>query len=107
MLARTQMVNPALDWLAGMDAPEFKRWFKGSPVERTRRKRLLRNVAIAMGNSGEQHFAPQLEAWTSAEDPVLAEAAEWATNRIRCLQAERNQAATGEDTEDREDRAAS
>jgi epoxyqueuosine reductase len=82
MLARTQMVNPALEWLAGMDAAEFKRWFKGSPVERTRRKRLLRNVAIAMGNSGEQRFVAQLETWTSADDPVLAEAAEWATNRI-------------------------
>src|SRR5437868_5310273 len=82
MLARTQMVNPALDWLAGMDAAEFKRWFKGSPVERTRRKRLLRNVAVAMGNSGEQRFAAQLEAWALAEDPVLAEAAEWAIKRI-------------------------
>jgi len=82
MLARPQMVNPALEWLAGMDAAEFKRWFKGSPVERTRRKRLLRNVAIAMGNSGEQRFAAHLEAWTSAEDPVLAEAAEWALKRM-------------------------
>jgi epoxyqueuosine reductase len=82
MLARPQMVNPALEWLAGMDAAEFKRWFKGSPVERTRRKRLLRNVAIAMGNSGEQRFAAQLQAWASAEDPVLAEAAKWATKRI-------------------------
>jgi epoxyqueuosine reductase len=82
MLARSQMVNPALDWLAGMDAAEFKRWFKGSPVERTRRKRLLRNVAIAMGNSGERRFAAQLEAWTAADDPVLAEAAEWALKRI-------------------------
>jgi epoxyqueuosine reductase len=107
MLARSQMVNPALDWLAGMDAAEFKRWFKGSPVERTRRKRLLRNVAIAMGNSGEQRFAAQLEAWASAEDPVLAEAAKWATNRMRCLEAERNQVATGEDPEHREDRSAS
>jgi epoxyqueuosine reductase len=82
MLARAQLVNPALEWLAGMDAAEFKRWFKGSPVERTRRKRLLRNVAIAMGNSGEQRFVAQLEAWTSAEDPVLAEAAKWALKRI-------------------------
>jgi len=78
MLARPQMVNPALEWLAGMDAAEFKRWFKGSPVERTRRKRLLRNVAIAMGNSGDQRFATQLEAWALAEDLVLAEAAQWA-----------------------------
>jgi epoxyqueuosine reductase len=97
MLARTQMVNPALDWLAAMDAAEFKRWFKGSPVERTRRKRLLRNVAIAMGNSGERRFAAQLEAWASAEDPVLAEAAEWATNRMRRLEAQHNQPETGED----------
>jgi epoxyqueuosine reductase len=82
MLARSQMVNPALDWLAAMDAAEFKRWFKGSPVERTRRKRLLRNVAIAMGNSGEERFAAQLKAWAAADDPVLAEAAEWALKRI-------------------------
>jgi epoxyqueuosine reductase len=87
MLARTQMVNPALDWLAGMDQSEFKRWFKGSPVERTRRKRLQRNVAIAMGNSGESRFTAQLEAWASAEDPVLAEAAEWAIQRARSLEA--------------------
>jgi epoxyqueuosine reductase len=86
-----------------MDAAEFKRWFKGSPVERTRRKRLLRNVAIAMGNSSEQRFAAQLESWAATDDPVLAEAAKWATNRLRRLEAERNQSASGED----EERAAS
>jgi epoxyqueuosine reductase len=91
MLARPQMVNPALEWLAGMDAPEFKRWFAGSPVERTRRKRLQRNVAIAMGNSGERRFAPQLEAWAAADDPVLAEAAAWALQRIHSAEPEQNQ----------------
>jgi epoxyqueuosine reductase len=103
MLARAQMVNPALDWLAGMDAAEFKRWFKGSPVERTRRKRLLRNVAIAMGNSGDPRFAAQLEAWAAADDPVLAEAAEWATNRMGRLEIQRDQPAIGEE-EDKESR---
>jgi epoxyqueuosine reductase len=83
MVARRELVNPALEWLAGMDAAEFKRWFKGSPVERTRRKRLLRNVAIAMGNSGEERFLAQLEAWKAGEDEVLAEAAGWAVERIR------------------------
>jgi epoxyqueuosine reductase len=101
MLPRRQMINPALDWLAGMDAAEFKRWFKGSPVERTRRKRLQRNVAIAMGNSGEQRFVAQLDAWAAADDPVLAEAALWAIQRIRSVEAkssetERNQAEIGE-----------
>jgi epoxyqueuosine reductase len=83
MVARTQLINPALDWLASMDAAEFKRWFKGSPIERTRRKRMLRNVAIAMGNSGEPNFLPQLETWAAEPDPVLADAATWAIQKIR------------------------
>ena len=92
MLTRQEMVNPALEWLAGMDAAEFRRWFKGSPVERTRRKRLHRNVAIAMGNSGEVRFVPQLEAWSLGEDEVLAESALWALDRIRGLVEEREAA---------------
>ena len=82
MLTRREMVNPELGWLAAMDAPAFRRWFKGSPVERTRKKRLHRNVAIAMGNSGEERFVPQLEAWGAGEDEVLAESARWALGRI-------------------------
>jgi epoxyqueuosine reductase len=82
MLTRTEMVNPALEWLAEMDASEFGRWFKGSPVERTRKKRLHRNVAIAMGNSGETRFVPQLETWSAGDDQVLAESARWALRRI-------------------------
>ena len=80
--ARAELINPALEWLAGMDAAEFKRRFKGSPVERTRRKRLLRNVAIAMGNSGERRFLSQLRTWLVEEDEVLAETAAWAVRRI-------------------------
>ena len=82
MQPRPEMVNPALDWLAAMDAPRFKRLFKGSPLERTGRKRLLRNVAIAMGNSGEARFLPQLETWAAGDDPVLADAAQWARQLI-------------------------
>jgi epoxyqueuosine reductase len=82
MQTRNELVNPALEWLAEMDAAAFNRQFKGSPVERTRRKRLHRNVAIAMGNSGEKSFLPQLERWASGEDAVLAESALWAIGRI-------------------------
>jgi len=82
MRARSELVNPALEWLAAMDGKEFKRRFKGSPLERTGRKRLLRNVAIAMGNSGARRFLPQLEAWHAGEDAALAETAEWARARI-------------------------
>lgn len=79
---REALVNPSLDWLASMDGPAFNRWFRGSPLERTRRKRVLRNVAIAMGNSGDAHFIPQLQEWAAVEDAVLAEAARWAVAQL-------------------------
>lgn len=83
MQTRKELVNPALEWLAEMDSAAFKRWFKGSPLERTRKKRLHRNVAIAMGNSGDQKYLPVLAAWQEGEDEVLAESARWAVGRIR------------------------
>ncbi len=81
--ARRELINPALAWLAGLDGPAFNRIFRGSPLERTRRKRILRNVAIAMGNSGDPEFLPQLDAWAASDDAVLAEAAAWAARRLR------------------------
>ena len=90
MRTRSEMVNLALDWLAAMDAAAFRRWFRGSPVERTRRKRLHRNVAIAMGNSGDSRYLPQLEEWQHGEDEVLAESARWAAGRIRAASISRS-----------------
>lgn len=82
METRQELVNPPLAMLASMDNGSFKRWFKGSPLERTGRKRLQRNVAIAMGNSGEQEFRPQLAVWAEDDDAVLAEAARWALEKL-------------------------
>ena len=81
--ARAELVNPALEWLASLDGAEFNRVFRGSPLERTRRKRVLRNVAIAMGNSGCADFLGQLDVWAGGEDVVLAEVAGWAAARLR------------------------
>ena len=88
MEPRPELVNPALDWLASLDASGFRRAFAGSPLERTRRKRLHRNVAIAMGNSGDRSYLPQLEAWSAGDDEVLAESARWAISQIRNLSPE-------------------
>ena len=83
MQPRSELINPALDWFASMDAQDFKRHFKGSPLERTGRKRLLRNVAIAMGNSRDRRFLPQLDMWAEqTTDEVLRESAEWARAEI-------------------------
>jgi epoxyqueuosine reductase len=99
---RTELVNPLLEWLASMDSAEFKRQFKGSPLERTGRKRLLRNVAIAMGNSGRPKFLARLDAWVEEEGEGVAHAglraaADAARRRIRSATeapAERNASAS-------------
>jgi len=79
---RPELINPPLEWLASMDGPTFNRTFRDSPLERTGRRRLHRNVAIAMGNSGEPAYAPKLREWSQGEDPVLADAARWALDRL-------------------------
>jgi epoxyqueuosine reductase len=82
---RPELINPTLSWLASLTPEEFNRQFRGSPIKRTKRSGLLRNVAIAMGNSGNQDYLPHLEAWAEAEmdDPILAEAAHWAIERLK------------------------
>jgi epoxyqueuosine reductase len=79
---RPQLVNPSLDWLQTLDAQAFNRLFRGSPVKRANHAGFRRNLAIAMGNSGEKRFLPRLEDWAKAEDPVLAETARWAHHRL-------------------------
>ena len=82
MLPRSELINPDLEQLAAMSSAEFRVWFRGSPVERTGRKRLQRNVAIAMGNSGQKRFHARLVLWANGDDPVLAEASQWALGRL-------------------------
>ena len=77
-----ELVNPALDWLAQLDEAEFERRFNGSPVRRAGFLGLRRNVAIAMGNSGQERFAPWLEKWTAAADEGLRTAARWALKKL-------------------------
>lgn len=82
MPPRQQLINPDLEWMAALDGPSFNKLFRGSPMERTGRKRMQRNVAIAMGNSGQQEFIPRLQEWERSEDPVLAEAAAWSLRKL-------------------------
>jgi epoxyqueuosine reductase len=76
------LVNPALEWLAEMSAQEFHEKFRGSPIRRAKRSGLRRNAAIAMGNSGNEKFLPALNQLATDEDPVVAESARWAVERL-------------------------
>jgi epoxyqueuosine reductase len=83
LAVRRELVNPALAWLAELDADSFRSLFRHSPVQRTKLNGLLRNVAIAMGNSGLATYVPKLREWAASPEPVLAEAAQWALARCR------------------------
>jgi len=80
--ARPGLVNPELDWLAQLSIDQFREVFRGTAVKRAKHSGLLRNVAIAMGNSGEERFSPILEQLTRSNDPTVKEAAEWALRAI-------------------------
>jgi epoxyqueuosine reductase len=79
---RPELVNPALEWLAAMDEAEFARTFNGSPVRRAGFAGLRRNVAVAMGNSGQVRFMPRLREWAEAADEGLRAAARWALEKL-------------------------
>jgi epoxyqueuosine reductase len=81
--ARPELVNPALEWLAGLEEAEFERSFNGSPVRRAGYQGLRRNVAIAMGNSGLGRFAARLQEWAEEGDEGLRNAALWALEKLR------------------------
>ena len=73
---------PDLAGLADLDDEAFRERFRRSPVKRTKRRGLLRNVAVALGNSGDPAHLPILIGLARDEDPVVREHAEWARARL-------------------------
>lgn len=81
--ARPDLATPDLsEWLA-LDEPAFKRRFTGTPLVRAKRRGLLRNVCVAMGNTGDLRALPALLRAASDPEPLVAEHARWAIERIR------------------------
>ena len=79
---RTDLVNPSLGWLGSLDEQSFEREFNGSPVRRAGYNGLRRNLAIAMGNSGQPGYMRWLESWAVAADEGLRSAARWALVKL-------------------------
>jgi epoxyqueuosine reductase len=82
LAARADLEAPALTALSRLDDAGFRTLFAGSPVKRIGRDRFLRNVAIAIGNSADPTLLPEVRRLSGAPDPVLAEAARWAVQRL-------------------------
>jgi epoxyqueuosine reductase len=68
--------------LMELSQDEFSRRFKGSPVKRAKRRGLLRNVAVALGNWGSPEAVPALTAALSDAEPLVRAHAAWALGRI-------------------------
>ena len=76
-------VHPSLAELAQLTPQAFKAWFRHTPLERTKRRGVLRNVCVAMGNSGNTAFIPLLETLADDEEALIREHAAWALTRLR------------------------
>jgi epoxyqueuosine reductase len=60
----------------------FNQHFKGTPVKRAKRLGYVRNVAVALGNSGDMHHLPVLQTVLNDEEPIVRDHAQWAIDKI-------------------------
>jgi epoxyqueuosine reductase len=83
--ARDDLRSPALRDLAALDDAGFRALFAGSPVKRTGRCRFVRNVLIAIGNSGDAGLADCAAAALDDDSPLVRGAAVWALAQLSPL----------------------
>ena len=68
---------PPLARMAALSEPEFRELFRDTPVSRAKYRGFLRNVAVAMGNSGLEKFREPLSKLAASDDPLIFEHARW------------------------------
>jgi epoxyqueuosine reductase len=83
LVARKDLTGPLLAELSALDDKRFRALFSGSPIKRIGRNRFIRNVLIAIGNSADPTLLPSAEALCHDPDPIVAEAAGWASSQLR------------------------
>lgn len=84
-LPRAELAAPRLVDLLALDDAAFREMFAGSPIKRIGRNRMIRNCLIAAGNSGDAALADAVRRHLDDPDPVIAEAAAWASAQIGFL----------------------
>ena len=82
-VGRAELAAPSLADLLALDDADFREVFSGSPIKRIGRNRMVRNAAIAAGNSGDVRLVERLRLLTQDADPVVAEAASWAIGQLK------------------------
>ena len=81
--ARPDLAAPDLIELLQLDEPGFKSRFAGTPILRTKRRGLLRNACVALGNIGNASALPALQKAAKDSEPLIAEHARWAMEQIQ------------------------
>ncbi|MGH6954456.1 MAG: tRNA epoxyqueuosine(34) reductase QueG [Alphaproteobacteria bacterium] len=79
---RAELAAPRLASLAALDDAGFRRLFSGSVIKRLGRDRFVRNVLIALGNSGDRALAPVAERLLADHSPLVRAMAVWALRRL-------------------------
>lgn len=79
---REGLYNPDLSSLSNLSPEDFRELFKASPIKRTKRRGLLRNIMVAMGNSGNKDFIPHLKKCLEDEEPLVRAHAVWALSKL-------------------------
>ncbi|NJL07582.1 MAG: tRNA epoxyqueuosine(34) reductase QueG [Methylacidiphilales bacterium] len=87
LAAREALKAPPLAELARLDDAAFRALFAKSPVKRIGRARFVRNVLIAIGNSGEPALAAEALRLLDDAEPLVRGAAVWALGRLDPVQA--------------------
>ena len=82
LVARDDLDAPPLAALAALDDGGFRQFFAGSPIKRIGRDRFLRNVLIAIGNSGDAALVPSAERLLDDPSPLVRAMAVWALARL-------------------------
>jgi len=80
--ARDDLNAPALADLAALDDAAFRARFSGSPIKRIGRDRFVRNVLIAIGNSGDAGLARHAQGLLDDASPLVRAMAVWALGRL-------------------------
>ncbi len=79
---RDETRNPALHDLLSLDDAAFRARFKGTPVKRTGRDRMMRNFLIAAGNSGQRSLLPQIVEHLYDPSPLVRAMTVWALSQL-------------------------
>jgi epoxyqueuosine reductase len=82
-LPKPELISAPLDMLFAVTVERFNESFSDSAIARAKQEGLLRNIIVAMGNSGHRAFIPLLGKVRSSGNPVLEEHAAWAIGKIR------------------------